>query len=58
MNGTSLAAGTVAGEGSFYGGWGTRSEVGVGENLVEVGWSVQVDIGGYQIISDFITIIT
>ena len=43
MDGTCLAAGTVAGRDPFK---GTRAEVGVGEDLVEVGWSAEVDSGG------------
>ena len=46
MDGISLTAGTVAGDGSFHGGGGTRVEAGVGEDLVDVGWSVKVDGGG------------
>ena len=42
MDGTSLAAGTVAGEGSICGGGWTRAE-----DLVEVGWFVEVKGGGY-----------
>jgi hypothetical protein len=38
VDGTCLAAGMVVGEGSFCSGGGTRAEVGVGENLAEVGW--------------------
>ena len=38
MDGTCLA-----GERSFQGGEGTRAEAGVGEDLVEVGWSAEVD---------------
>ena len=45
MDGTCLALGMVAGEGSFQGGEGTRSEVGVDEDLAEVGWSAVVDNG-------------
>ena len=42
MDGSSLAVGTVAGEGSTCGGEGTRTE-----DLAEVGWSGEVDGGGY-----------
>ena len=41
MDGTRLAAGTVAGEGSIGGGGGTRAE-----DLAEVGWFAEVDGGG------------
>ena len=37
MDGTCLAVGTVAGEGSFQGGEGKRTEAGVVEDLAEVG---------------------
>ena len=43
MDGTSLAVGTVAGKGSTCGGGGRRAE-----DLVEVGWSAEVDGGGCQ----------
>ena len=43
MHGTCLEAGTVSGEGSFHGGGGMRTEVRVGEDLVEVGWSAELD---------------
>ena len=33
--------GTVAGEGSFHDGRGTRAEAGVGEDLAEVVWSAE-----------------
>ena len=46
MDGTCLAAGTVAWEGSFQGGKEMRAEAGVGEDLAEVGWSTDVDRGG------------
>jgi hypothetical protein len=46
MDRTCLAAGAVAGEGSFQGGKGTRAEADVGEDLAYVGWSVEVDSGG------------
>ena len=42
MDGTRLAAGTVAGEGSIGGGGGTRVE-----DLAEVGQFAEVDGGGY-----------
>ena len=42
VNGTSLAAGTVAGEGSTGSGGGTRAE-----DLAEVGRFAEVDGGGY-----------
>ena len=42
MDGTHLAAGTVAGEGSTCCGGGTRAE-----DLAEVGWFAEVDGGGY-----------
>ena len=42
MDGTGLAAGTVGGEGSTYGGEGMRAE-----DLAEVTWSAEVDSGGY-----------
>ena len=46
MDGTCLAAGTVAGEGSFPSGEGTSVEAGVSEDLVEFGWSAEVDSRG------------
>ena len=54
MNGTCLAAGTVAGLGSFQGGEGMWVVVGVGEDLAEVGCSAEVDTGGCvkEIVSD------
>ena len=45
-DGTCCAVGMVAGEGSFQGGEETRVEVGVSEDLTEVGWSAEVDSGG------------
>ena len=42
VDGTRLAAGTVLGEGSTGSGGGTRAE-----DLVEVGWFVEVDVRGY-----------
>ena len=36
MDGICLAAGTVAGEGSFQGGERTRAEAGIDEDLAEV----------------------
>ena len=42
MDGTRLAAGTVAGEGSIGDGGGTRAE-----DLAEVRWFAEVDGGGY-----------
>ena len=42
VDGTRLAAGTVAGEGSTGGGGRTRAE-----DLAEVGWFAEVDGGGY-----------
>ena len=42
VDGTSLAAGTVAGVGSTSGGGGTKVE-----DFAEVGWSAEVDGGGY-----------
>ena len=38
-------SGTVVGEGSFQGGEGTRAKAGVGEDLVEDGWSAEIDSG-------------
>ena len=43
VDGTSLAAGTVAGEGSNGGGGGTRAE-----DLAEVGWFAEVDGGIFR----------
>ena len=37
VDGTCLAAGMVAGEGSFQGGEGMRLDMGVGEDLSQVG---------------------
>ena len=45
MDGTCFSAGTVAGERCFQGGGGTRTEVGFGEDLTEVGWSAEVVYG-------------
>ena len=42
VDGTGLAASTVAGEGSTSSGEGTRAE-----DLAEVEWSAEVDGGGY-----------
>ena len=42
VDGTSLATGMVTGEGSTCGDGGTKAE-----DLAEVGWSVEVDSGGY-----------
>ena len=39
-DGMCFAVGTVIREGSFQGG---EAETGVGENLAEVGWSMEVD---------------
>ena len=36
MDGICFAVGTVAGEGSFQGGEGTRVEAGVGDDLAEI----------------------
>ena len=41
MDGTYLAAGMVAGEGSTHSGRGTRSK-----DLAEIEWSAEVDGGG------------
>ena len=35
----------VAGKGTFQGGEGTRAEVSVDEDLMEVGWSDEIDSG-------------
>ena len=43
VDGTSHAVGTVARMGCFQGGEGTRVEAFVGEDLTEVGLSVEVD---------------
>ena len=45
MDGVSLAMSMVAREGSFQGDEGMWAEMGVGEDLVEVGWSMEVDSG-------------
>ena len=45
MDGACFAMGTVAREGLFQSGEGTRVEVGLGDDLAEVGWSVEVDSG-------------
>ena len=46
MDGTGFAAGMVAWEASFQGCEGTWAETGIGEVMLEVGWSVGVDSRG------------
>ena len=43
-----FAASMVEKEGSFQAGEVMRAEAGVGEDLAEVGWSVEVDSGDFQ----------
>ena len=45
MNGTCLAAGMFAGEESYEGGEGTKTQADVGKDLAEVGCSAEVDNG-------------
>jgi hypothetical protein len=45
LDGTGFAAGMVAWEASFQGCEGTWAETGIGEVMLEVGWSVGVDSG-------------